>query len=153
MAIIKYPLCLRSPPPLLFCEMGSPLPMAPSLLFKLIGLFRSPAFYRGPWSRSASPLLFVPDPSWESPRSFLDFNAGPRCKIMFNNSCTLFFWISHFCVTGTHDYTAQSKCSYSPVTNLGYTTPSKLQNEMWIKNWFSFPIPRTVNTLRCLFSK
>ncbi len=62
-----------------FCEVGpdwdprtqARWPIAPYLSFKFIkgylGVSLSP--YRGPRSRSASPLLFVLDPSWQNPRS------------------------------------------------------------------------------------
>ncbi len=65
-------------------------------------------------------------------KQFLDFSVGPCCKIMFNNSHTLFFCILHFCVTPIRDCIAQCKCSYkcckscslfSAVLENGYTDP------------------------------
>ncbi len=42
-------------------------PLPPYLSFKFIGLFKRTASYQEPQSRLASPLLFVPHPSWLSP--------------------------------------------------------------------------------------
>ncbi len=74
----SYPRSSRNGITSFFLRSGSPLgPQDRSLL--VLALYLSFKFirdylgvqppYRGPQSRSAWPLLFVPDPSWQSPRS------------------------------------------------------------------------------------
>ncbi len=60
--------------------------IALSLSFKVIGIYLGvQPSYRGPQSHSASPLLFVPDPSWQSPRSVLTFSNARHSHRMCTN--------------------------------------------------------------------
>ncbi len=69
----------------------------------------------GPRCRSASPLLFVPDPSWQSPRSaslpFPTSGFHIECALMFpflhRISCSREFLLSSSCAAYTADWYAR----------------------------------------------
>ncbi len=88
-------------------------PIVLYLLFKFIGsCLKVQPPYRGPRSRSASLLLFVSNPSWQSPRSAslpvptpgIRIECVPMFSFLHRTSCIKESLLSSSCATCTTDW-------------------------------------------------